>query len=91
MFFLMNNNAKPGTDGAEASSVPRKLLRQAAAIADCAEPTALRALAGLPTRGGVRERLFAALKGLGVDPSGTLQLGARQGGAPTTHEKGTTT
>jgi hypothetical protein len=55
--------------------VPIRLLRQAAAIAGCAEATAARALVGYKTRGDTRQRLLAALKGLGVDVDRLPQLG----------------
>ncbi len=47
--------------------ISRRYLRQAAALVDCSEATAARALSGFPTRGNVRERLVRALRGLGAD------------------------
>ena len=47
--------------------LPRRLVRLAAAQADCNEATALRAIAGLPTRGDKGERVLKALRELGVD------------------------
>jgi len=101
MFFLMNNETERGTAVAEADSpsVPREKLLTACAQIGTSEPTALRALSGLPTRLGVRERLLAALADLGVNvvglpaplvtptARGSLQLGARRGVAVPTPEK----
>lgn len=78
---VMLSPLQPDGDDVPEALLPRRLLRLAAAQADVAEATALRAALGFPTRGDARERVLTALRALGVDVDALPQVIALTGAA----------